>query len=409
MRVLASAYACDPHRGSEPGVGWKWSLEIARRGHQVWVITRRKNAALIEQEVERLGSVHIKVIPYDLPTWARFWKRGARGVQIYYALWQIGAFFCARSWHRRIQFDLVHHLTFGVFRTPGWMWCLGVPFVLGPVGGAEFTPRPLTKGFRSSAKLIEFLRKAANYIALLDPSLWGALSRARWVYTCTHETRRFLPRRFHSKIDIEPIIGADSPQSIGPAPAYEPGCLELLFVGRLIHWKGLDFALKAVARARERHPGIKLTILGKGREQEHLQGLAGALDIESALTWVNWIEEEDLNALYARSHAVVFPSLHESGGLVVFEALQRAVPVLCLKIGGPAMHVNSERGACIEVDGRTEQEVVQAMADTLIQWAAQPNLLEAMRQPSHAYCEAHQWSRKVARVYEPIEAELKPN
>ena len=406
MRVLASAYACDPNRGSEPGVGWKWALEIAKRNHEVWIITRRKNAPLIEQAVAQLDAITIHVIPYDLPMWMRWWKRGARGVQVYYALWQLGAFFCARRWHRQIGFELVHHLTFGVFRTPGWMWLLGVPYVLGPVGGAEFTPRPLTRSFRYSAKLIEYVRRCANWIALADPSLWGALYRSHAVYACTRETRAFLPKRFHSKIQVEPIIGADAPQPLGPSPDYQEGCLNLLFVGRLIHWKGLAFALRALALVHQNYPGIKLTILGKGREEKALRKLASDLAINDQLTWINWIEESDLNALYASSHAVVFPSLHESGGLVVFEALQRGIPVMCLDIGGPAMHVNSQRGACIEVDGLQEDEVVQAMASQLKQWALNPSLLAAMREPSYTYCQTHQWAAKVERVYQPIEDTL---
>jgi hypothetical protein len=69
------------------------------------------------------------------------------GVQIYYAVWQIGALFKARQIHRKHQFDLVHHLTFDVFRTPGLMWGLGVPFAFGAVGGGEFTPHPLARHF----------------------------------------------------------------------------------------------------------------------------------------------------------------------------------------------------------------------------------------------------------------------
>ena len=406
MRVLASAYACDPHRGSEPGVGWKWAFEIAKRGHPVWIITRRKNAPIIRDYVEGLDSVEIDVIAYDLPHWMRWWKRGARGVQVYYALWQIGAFFCARAWHRRIQFDVVHHLTFGVFRTPGWMWMLGIPYVLGPIGGAEMTPKPLTRSFRRSAQLIEAVRRIANRFALLDPSLIGALRRARWVYACTRETRAYLPKRFQSKIDIEPIIGADSPKPLLPAPPSEAGELNLLFVGRLIHWKGCAFALRAVARARREQPGIRLTVLGKGREEPALRALAEELGITAAVTWINWIEEDELDALYQRSHALVFPSLHESGGLVVFEALQRGVPVMCLDIGGPAMHINRQRGACIPVEGRSEEQVVEDMASTLSDWAHDPESLGALRPGCHDYCSDHQWAVKVERVYRRIEDEL---
>ena len=47
LRVLVSAYACEPGRGSEPGVGWHWVREIARF-NEVWVITRMNNRKAIE-------------------------------------------------------------------------------------------------------------------------------------------------------------------------------------------------------------------------------------------------------------------------------------------------------------------------------------------------------------------------
>ncbi len=39
-KILLSAYACEPNKGSEAGIGWNWVLEIAKRGHNVTVITR---------------------------------------------------------------------------------------------------------------------------------------------------------------------------------------------------------------------------------------------------------------------------------------------------------------------------------------------------------------------------------
>ena len=40
LKVLLSAYACEPNKGSEPGVGWNWLIEIAKLNHKVTVITR---------------------------------------------------------------------------------------------------------------------------------------------------------------------------------------------------------------------------------------------------------------------------------------------------------------------------------------------------------------------------------
>ena len=47
LRILLSAYACEPDRGSEPGVGWNWVRHLARE-HEVWVITRSNNRGIID-------------------------------------------------------------------------------------------------------------------------------------------------------------------------------------------------------------------------------------------------------------------------------------------------------------------------------------------------------------------------
>ena len=48
LRVLLSAYACEPGKGSEPGVGWNWVKQLARH-EDVWVLTRSNNRGAIEQ------------------------------------------------------------------------------------------------------------------------------------------------------------------------------------------------------------------------------------------------------------------------------------------------------------------------------------------------------------------------
>jgi hypothetical protein len=51
LKILLSAFACEPNAGSEPAVGWNWALFLARAGHQVVVLTR----ARARSAVERIG------------------------------------------------------------------------------------------------------------------------------------------------------------------------------------------------------------------------------------------------------------------------------------------------------------------------------------------------------------------
>jgi hypothetical protein len=161
LKVLLSAYACEPGKGSESGVGWNLARHLATR-HEVWVLTRANNRAAIESELARNPLPSLHIVYHDLPPWTRFWKRGRRGVQVYYYLWQLTAIRLVRRLHREVGFDVVQHGTFVKCWAPSALAFLKeVPFVWGPVGGGESAPLALwpTLGLRG------FVYEAARALA----------------------------------------------------------------------------------------------------------------------------------------------------------------------------------------------------------------------------------------------------
>ncbi|MGB2889494.1 MAG: hypothetical protein WBC04_17505, partial [Candidatus Acidiferrales bacterium] len=95
MKVLVSAYACEPKKGSEAGAGWNWVCQISRF-EECWVITRLNNRDAIDRALAGSPMPRVHFVYYDLPQWARFWKKGQRGTRAYYYLWQIGAYRLAK-------------------------------------------------------------------------------------------------------------------------------------------------------------------------------------------------------------------------------------------------------------------------------------------------------------------------
>ena len=75
LKVLISAYACEPDKGSEAAVGWNWVLQISR-SHEVWVITRENNQERIEKAAATKPLPNVHWVYFDLPRWARFWEAG---------------------------------------------------------------------------------------------------------------------------------------------------------------------------------------------------------------------------------------------------------------------------------------------------------------------------------------------
>jgi glycosyltransferase involved in cell wall biosynthesis len=64
------------------------------------------------------------------------------------------------------------------------------------------------------------------------------------------------------------------------------------------------------------------------------------------------VPREQLINAFGNYTALVFPSLHDTGGLVVLEALSQGSPVVCLDLGGPGIIVNASCGVVVPtVDG----------------------------------------------------------
>ncbi|MCZ8285192.1 MAG: hypothetical protein O9353_07010, partial [Bacteroidia bacterium] len=88
--ILASAYAVNPYKGSEDGMGWNFIYQIARF-HKVIAVTRENNRPHIENFMKENPDFlydNITFLYFDLPYWARFWKKGGKGALLYFYLWQ---------------------------------------------------------------------------------------------------------------------------------------------------------------------------------------------------------------------------------------------------------------------------------------------------------------------------------
>ncbi len=402
MRLLLSAYACEPDRGSEPGIGWDWAHALARAGIEVWVLTRANNRECIEAALAREPQAGLHFLYYDLPPWLGRFKRGGRGVRTYYYLWQVGALGRARRAHREHGFDLVQHLTFGVFRLPSLMGALGIPFVFGPLGGGERAPWRLRRGgYGWRGWLADLLRDLANFAVWLDPLMHYSFSHAALIYTKTAATRSRIPRPYRSKVEVQLELVASGESKTGDESVVTPGRLRVLFIGRLLYWKGPHLALRALARAIRQRPDLDftLTLVGEGPARARLEALAACLGIEPHLYWQSPVARERVWSIYGAHDVLLFPSLHDSSGNVVIEALSCALPVVCLRLGGPGQIVTSEVGRAIGPMGLADS--VAALAAALVELADDPALCRRLAAAARCRVEAqYAWPVLLARLFD---------
>lgn len=407
MKILLSAYACEPAKGSEPGVGWRWAIELANLGHQVWVITRANNQSVIEAALTQTPCPNLQFVYYDLPAWMRRLKKSPGGVYLYYLGWQWGIYQVAQSLVQEITFDCIHHITFGVFRQPSFLAFLGRPFILGPLGGGERAPYPLRKSFLLRGQIIDFLRDCTNQMATVDP-LMNAVYKKSFLILCkTKETLNCIPGQYAEKCRIQLEIGIDineHAQLTQVVPQTAP--FRVLYVGRLIYWKGLHLALKAFSLFHKAQPNTRMTIIGDGTDADWLQQLAGHLGLNSAIDWIPWMEQEQVMQTYRTHDVFLFPSLHDSSGNVVLESLAQGLPLVCLDLGGPGVLVDETCGRVVATHGLSEQAVVEGLASQLQELEQNHGLRTQLQQGAIARAREYQWQAQVKQLYSSVDEVL---
>jgi len=377
-RILLSAYACEPGRGSEPGVGWSWAAELARQGHRVTVVTRCDNRLPIERE-QPASTSNLKFIYYDLPQWVQHCRRYPGGKPLYYVLWQYFVVRHLRRMFPSLPFDVMQHVTYVSARFPSFLGSLGLPFLFGPVSGGESVPPPLRSGFSIRQRARERLRDLSNWLVSFDPLMCRTFRQAERILV-TRDTFPLVRRCWRPRAAIRLAIAlADPvPERTGPKRRRHPSDLHLLYVGRLLEWKGLAIALHAVSRLRQSHPETRFTIVGQGPAKPKLVELTRKLDLERTVRWLDWLPQRALAEHYREADLLLYPSLRDSGGMVVLEALSHGLPVVCTDLGGPGIIVNSTCGRAVATSSRTPDLLAEDIAAALHEIASVPNRLESL-------------------------------
>ena len=370
-RLLVSAYACEPGKGSEPGLGWKMPSQMAQT-HEVWVITRANNRSAIEEELQRRPVPHLRFVYFDLPRWAAWWKRGQRGIQLYYYLWQIGAYFHARRVLRQVDVDVVHHVTLVKYWMPSMLSLLPRPFIWGPVGGAESAPPAFVRAFGWRGRLYEAIRSSARAMGEHDPLVRLTARRSAIALATTEETAARLRALGCRDVRIfsESGVSPTELELLARRSRATPEQARFISIGRLLHWKGFHLAIRAFARLDL--PDAQYLIAGSGPERGALERLSDELGVADRVHFLGGVERQQAFARLGESTALVHPSLHDSGGMVCLEAMACARPVICLDLGGPGTQVTDDAG--FRIPAVDPEQAIVGLADAMLRLARDRDL-----------------------------------
>jgi glycosyltransferase involved in cell wall biosynthesis len=168
----------------------------------------------------------------------------------------------------------------------------------------------------------------------------------------------------------------------------------------------MDLGLEAVARLVHRQVPVALTMIGEGPEESRWRARAEQLGVAQHVSWLRWLPQAELAAHYRAHDALLFPSLHDSGGFVVLEALAQGLPVVCLALGGPGQMVTADCGEAIDTTELNVETCADALASALERVHRHP-ARDTLRAEAVARAREFDWQHVVGRAMSVVESALR--
>ncbi len=304
--------------------------ELASRGHQVHVITRRLSpGAEVPPLHENVTVHHVPMLRLPMAFTTSFAKHAVR------KLLELGNDFDLV--HNHSNMSLLQRRHYDEIRRP----------IVSTSHGTWRGERSQI-GWRDVTASVESLNDLA--VLYLSPlfdryedyafSLSDAI-----IIECASELRAWEGRRVRNRFGDDRVVqlpaGVDTdryrPENADVAAVErvgaDPGRPLVLFVGRLAARKGAMDALETYRRAREGAPGAQLVVLGSGPQEGALRKRVASLDLEGSVHLVGSVPFPTLQALYASADVLLFPSYWEGQGLVPAEAMASGTPVVASRVG----------------------------------------------------------------------------
>ena len=392
-KILISAYACQPDRGSEQGMGWNWVIRLAQH-HDVWLLTEQGYVSAISKYLndhpELVVNLHVTGVPrkrYGEWLWSHLYY-------LSYRSWQWKAYKKAIELDKTNKFDLVHQLNMIGYREPGYLWMLPTPFVWGPVGGHAQMPWRYLWFLGLKGAWYYGLRNILNWIQMrVDRRVHKAMSKADKIISATYEDQAAIKRNYGRSsvlINEQGISGARRKRS--SSSGSREAVLRVVWCGLFLERKALPIGLYAIRDASPR-VAIEFHIIGSGRCNDSWRKLAIRIGIDELCVWHGEQSHKDTMDIMGGCDVLMFTSLQEGTPAVVTEAIELGLPVICHDKCGFGTIVDSSCGIKILVHSPADS--IRGFAEALISLGAEPGLLEELRKGAYQKAIDESWEKRV--------------
>ena len=328
VNYLISAYSVNPYKGSEDSIGWNWVLQYEKNykeGDRIILLTKKFNEKDTRRGLKEFNIQHVELVIVDVPN-ALNWFREKNSAfhHMYYILWQHWAWLWVK--HSGIRFDVIHHVTMNDYRIPSELYkAKGAKVIWGPMGGAQVTPKPL-KVYEKN-QLVASFREFVNKSCSWNPFYKKALRSYYKIYCINNETQKQISRIVGKDVPLMPELALRDEYKNLPIRKGKNDILKIVFVGRLIGKKGIAFLVDALS-LMPTDIDWELLIFGDGDDRALIEKQIADSCIGKNVKLMGNRPLNQIAEAYQQADVFVLPSLRETSGNVLLEAMAYAVPIV---------------------------------------------------------------------------------
>ncbi|CAM4143337.1 glycosyltransferase family 4 protein [Zobellia nedashkovskayae] len=399
-KVLLSAYACSPSKGSEEGRGWNWAIGLAEMGYTVHCMTNFDDKQKIENEHKKLNLPNLHFEFVELP-WGldeKLFDPNGKTIYLHYYLWKRKAANRAVKLHAEHSFDIAHHATYGSFQQGTCLYKLdNCKIIFGPVGGGQMA-LPIFKSYFGKSWRTEVIRGMVSKILVgYSGSLRRTLKKASYIINTNQETKDLLDNSKlanSNKSRLTEIYAIPKKYNTLPyieKPDHE--VLNIIWVGRVMPRKGLNLSLHALSFVPNDIP-YKLTIVGGGKSEDLIKSWIKeyALDT-SKIDVLGQIPFEEVANQYKKADIMLFCSLRDTSGTQIMEAMAYSLPLIVLNISGARNLV--PESCSLKINPTSGDGTAKNIANAIIEFQSNPELRREKARNAHAHAMNSKWERRI--------------
>ena len=406
--ILLIAEAANPEWVSVPLLGWSHAEALARL-HEVHLVTQVRNRDAILNAGSAARAVHFinseAVAKFTYKIGQALRGGAGKGWTTLMAAAAPAYYYFERLVWRELgadiragRFALVHRLTPLSPTMPSVLaqHCANarVPFVLGPLNGGVPWPSAFDQERRKEREWLSYVRSAYKLL----PGYTQTRRCASAIVCGSRHTMSEMPAWAQPRCIYVPENGIDPDRFTKRRARHARLPLQLIFVGRLVPYKGADMLLEAAAPILK-DGRAQLSIIGDGPERARLERMVSQLGLQDAVRFEGWLPHTKVQDHLANSDLLVFPSIREFGGGVILEAMAIGVPSMAVDYAGPSELMNSQTAFPIPLAPRSE--LIEGFRAALLSVCEKPEQLDEKGAKGLTRIEARfTWARKAEQLTE---------